>query len=80
VASPLGGERAGHAHEPRLRGGVGDLARESASAEADDSSTTRSLADAQRSRKMTIEGDKTAVERLIRLFPTPEPAAAVTPA
>jgi DNA-binding HxlR family transcriptional regulator/putative sterol carrier protein len=40
----------------------------------------RPLADAQRSRKMTIEGDKTAVERLIRLFPTPEPAAAVTPA
>jgi alkyl sulfatase BDS1-like metallo-beta-lactamase superfamily hydrolase len=40
----------------------------------------RPLGDAQRSRKITIEGDKTAVERFIRLFPMPEPAAAVTPA
>jgi len=40
----------------------------------------RPLAEAQRSRKMTIEGDKTAVERLLRLFPMPEPAAAVSPA
>ena len=38
------------------------------------------LADAQRSGKMTIEGDKAAVERFVRLFPMPEPAAAVTPA
>ena len=30
----------------------------------------RSLADAQRSGKMTIEGDK-AVERFVRLFPVP---------
>ena len=36
------------------------------------------LADAQRSGKMTIEGDKAAVERFVRLFPMPEPAAAVT--
>jgi DNA-binding HxlR family transcriptional regulator/putative sterol carrier protein len=35
-----------------------------------------SLADAQRSGSMTIEGDKAAAERLVRLFPTPEPAAA----
>ena len=40
----------------------------------------RPLAEAQRSRKMTIDGDKTAVERLLRLFPMPEPAAAVSPA
>jgi DNA-binding HxlR family transcriptional regulator/putative sterol carrier protein len=39
----------------------------------------RSLADAQRSRKMTIEGDKTAVERFVRLFPRPKPAGAVSP-
>jgi DNA-binding HxlR family transcriptional regulator/putative sterol carrier protein len=36
------------------------------------------LADAQRSGKMTIEGDRAAVERFVRLFPMPEPAAAVT--
>jgi DNA-binding HxlR family transcriptional regulator/putative sterol carrier protein len=41
---------------------------------------SRSLADAQRSGKMRIEGDKAAVERFIRLFPVPEPAAAVSPA
>ena len=40
----------------------------------------RPLAEAQRSRKMTIEGDNTAVERLLRLFPMPEPAAAVSSA
>jgi DNA-binding HxlR family transcriptional regulator/putative sterol carrier protein len=39
----------------------------------------RSLADAQRSRKLTIEGDKAAVQRFLRLFPMPEPAAAVSP-
>ena len=31
----------------------------------------RSLTDAQRSGKMTIEGDKAAVERFVRLFPVP---------
>jgi DNA-binding HxlR family transcriptional regulator/putative sterol carrier protein len=40
----------------------------------------RPLADAQRSGKLTIEGNEAAVERFIRLFPTPEPAAAVSPA
>jgi DNA-binding HxlR family transcriptional regulator len=40
----------------------------------------RSLADAQRSGRMTIEGDKAAVERFVRLFPMPEPVAAVSPA
>jgi DNA-binding HxlR family transcriptional regulator/putative sterol carrier protein len=40
----------------------------------------RALADAQRSGRMTIEGDKAAVERFIRLFPLPEPAAAAIPA
>jgi hypothetical protein len=40
----------------------------------------RSLADAQRSGRMTIEGDKAAVERFVRLFPMPEPAAAVASA
>jgi DNA-binding HxlR family transcriptional regulator/putative sterol carrier protein len=40
----------------------------------------RPLADAQRSRKMTIEGDKTAVERFVQLFPMPEPAPAASAA
>jgi DNA-binding HxlR family transcriptional regulator len=40
----------------------------------------RPLADAQRSGRMTIEGDKAAVERFVRLFPMPEPAAAVSAA
>jgi DNA-binding HxlR family transcriptional regulator/putative sterol carrier protein len=40
----------------------------------------RSLADVRRSGSMTIEGDKAAVERFVRLFPVPEPAAAVSPA
>jgi DNA-binding HxlR family transcriptional regulator/putative sterol carrier protein len=39
-----------------------------------------SLAGAQRSGQMTIEGDKAAVERFVRLFPMPEPAAAASPA
>lgn len=34
----------------------------------------QSLADAQRSGRMTIDGDKAAVERFVRLFPMPEPA------
>jgi DNA-binding HxlR family transcriptional regulator/putative sterol carrier protein len=38
------------------------------------------LADAQRSGRMTIEGDKAAVQRFARLFPLPEPAAAVSQA
>jgi DNA-binding HxlR family transcriptional regulator/putative sterol carrier protein len=33
-----------------------------------------SLTDAQRSGKLTVEGDKAAVRRLVRLFPIPEPA------
>jgi DNA-binding HxlR family transcriptional regulator len=36
----------------------------------------RSLADAQRAGEMRIEGDEAAVERLVGLFPMPEPAAA----
>ena len=36
----------------------------------------RSLADAQRAGEMSIEGDEAAVERLVGLFPMPEPAAA----
>jgi DNA-binding HxlR family transcriptional regulator/putative sterol carrier protein len=36
----------------------------------------RSLADAQRSGGLTIEGDKAAAARFVRLFPTPAPAAA----
>lgn len=38
----------------------------------------RSLADAQRSGQMTIEGDMTAVRRFVSLFPMPEPATAST--
>jgi len=36
-----------------------------------------SLANAQRSRRMTTGGDRAAVERFIRLFPRPNPATAV---
>jgi len=36
----------------------------------------RSLAEAQRSGTMRIEGDEAAVERFLRLFPMPEPIAA----
>jgi DNA-binding HxlR family transcriptional regulator len=35
----------------------------------------RSLTDAQRSGKLTLDGDKAAVQRFVRLFPIPEPAA-----
>lgn len=38
------------------------------------------LSGAQRSGKMTIGGDKKAVQRFMRLFPLPEPAAAASPA
>ena len=34
----------------------------------------RSLTDAQRAGQVRIEGDRAAVERLVRLFPVPEPA------
>jgi putative sterol carrier protein len=37
---------------------------------------SQSLAAAQRSGAMKIEGDKAAVERFVRLFPMPEPDAA----
>jgi DNA-binding HxlR family transcriptional regulator len=40
----------------------------------------RSLADAQRSGSLSIEGDTAAVERFVGLFPMPEPAVAVSPA
>jgi DNA-binding HxlR family transcriptional regulator/putative sterol carrier protein len=40
----------------------------------------RPVADAQRSGRMKIEGDKATVQRFVRLFPMPEPAAAVSPA
>jgi DNA-binding HxlR family transcriptional regulator len=40
----------------------------------------RSLTDAQRAGSMTIEGDKAAVRRFVRLFPMPEPAPTVGPA
>jgi DNA-binding HxlR family transcriptional regulator len=36
----------------------------------------RPLADAERAGDMAIEGDQAAVERLVRLFPAPEPIAA----
>jgi DNA-binding HxlR family transcriptional regulator/putative sterol carrier protein len=36
----------------------------------------RPLAAAQRAGQLTVEGDQAAVERLVRLFPKPEPAAA----
>jgi DNA-binding HxlR family transcriptional regulator/putative sterol carrier protein len=36
----------------------------------------KSLAEAQRSGRLTLEGDRAAAGRLVRLFPTPEPAAA----
>jgi DNA-binding HxlR family transcriptional regulator len=39
----------------------------------------RPLADAQRSGKLTIEGDKAAAKRFFRLFPVPEPTAGMSP-
>jgi hypothetical protein len=44
----------------------------------DDELWRRQLRDpeARRSGSMTIEGDTAAVERFVRLFPMPEPAAA----
>jgi alkyl sulfatase BDS1-like metallo-beta-lactamase superfamily hydrolase len=39
-------------------------------------SNARSLTDAQRAGDMRIDGDKTAVKRLLRLFPPPEPVGA----
>jgi DNA-binding HxlR family transcriptional regulator/putative sterol carrier protein len=39
----------------------------------------RPLADAQRSGELTIEGDKAAAKRFVRLFPVPEPAAEMSP-
>jgi DNA-binding HxlR family transcriptional regulator/putative sterol carrier protein len=36
----------------------------------------QSLADAQRSGRMTVQGDKAAVKRLMRLFPMPAPSPA----
>jgi DNA-binding HxlR family transcriptional regulator len=35
-----------------------------------------SISDAQQSGSLTIDGDRTAVERFVRLFPMPEPATA----
>jgi alkyl sulfatase BDS1-like metallo-beta-lactamase superfamily hydrolase len=35
----------------------------------------RPLADAVRAGQMRVEGDKSALKRLVRLFPTPAPAA-----
>ena len=40
----------------------------------------RPLADAQRSGTLTIKGNSGVVERFLRLFPMPEPAAAASPA
>jgi DNA-binding HxlR family transcriptional regulator/putative sterol carrier protein len=77
--------------EDRFRIEVSDDQIEVARREADDADATidtdrdtltevlwrgRPLADAQRAGKMRIEGDQTAVERLIPLFPLPEPVAA----
>jgi DNA-binding HxlR family transcriptional regulator len=72
--------------EDRFRIDVADDAIEAARGGADQADATidsdpdtlnavlwdgRSLTDAQRSGKMTIEGDKAAVERFVRLFPMP---------
>jgi alkyl sulfatase BDS1-like metallo-beta-lactamase superfamily hydrolase len=79
--------------EDRFRVEVADGEIEAARASADQADATidadpdtlsavlwggRSLADAQRSGTMTIDGDEAAVERFVRLFPMPEPAAAVS--
>jgi DNA-binding HxlR family transcriptional regulator/putative sterol carrier protein len=77
--------------EDRFRAEVADDAIELARGSADRADATidtdpdtldavlwggRSLTDAQRSGSLTIEGDKAAAERFVRLFPMPEPAAA----
>jgi DNA-binding HxlR family transcriptional regulator len=64
----------------------GDLHEADATIETDNDTLNavlwegRSLAGARRSGRMRIEGDKAAVERFVRLFPMPEPAAAVSAA
>jgi DNA-binding HxlR family transcriptional regulator/putative sterol carrier protein len=77
--------------EDRFRIAVADEAIEAARGDASQADATietdpdtlatvlwgsRSLADAHRSGRITIEGDKATVERFVRLFPIPEPAAA----
>jgi DNA-binding HxlR family transcriptional regulator/putative sterol carrier protein len=81
--------------EDRFRVQVADDQIEVARGEADQADATidtdpdtlnavllegRPLASAQRSGKITIDGDKTAVEHLVRLFRVPEPAATISPA
>jgi DNA-binding HxlR family transcriptional regulator len=80
--------------EDRFRVQVADRQIEAARGDADQADATidtdpdtlnavllegRSLADAQRSGAITIDGDKTAVKHLVRLFPLPEPTAAARP-
>ena len=75
--------------EDHFRVGVADDAIEAARGSTDHADATidtdpdtlnavlwggRSLADAQRSGRITIDGDKAAVERFVQLFPIPEPA------
>ena len=38
----------------------------------------RPLGEAPRSRAMTVEGDRAAVDRFVRLFPVPHPGTAVS--
>ncbi len=81
--------------EDRLRVAVADDAIEVARGQADRADATietdpgtlnavlwdgRSLADAQSSGNLSIEGDKAAVKHFVRLFPLPEPTAPGAPA
>ena len=81
--------------EDRFRVQVADDQIEVARGEADQADATidtdpdtlnavllegRALTDAQRSGGIAIDGDKAAVEHLVRLFRVPEPAATISPA
>jgi DNA-binding HxlR family transcriptional regulator len=73
-----------HVADDELEVARGDAGRPDATIDTDTDTLAgvlwggRSLANAQRSRKMAIEGDKQAVERFVRLFPMPGSAAAVS--
>jgi len=69
----------------QIQAARGDAARADATIDTDPDTLNavlwrgQPLAAAQRSGTMTIDGDTAAVERFVQLFPTPEPAGAVSP-
>jgi putative sterol carrier protein len=69
--------------EDKIEAARGDVDRADATIDADADTLNavlwggQRLAEAQRTGRMKIAGDKSAVERFVRLFPMPQPAAAV---